>query len=54
MDHPFRVGEWVVLSGGVEGTVDSVGLRSTRIRTFYDSMISVPNASLTSPDVPPR
>lgn len=30
---------------GMEGTVEDIGFRSTRIRTFYDSQLSVPNAT---------
>ncbi|MEC8321489.1 MAG: mechanosensitive ion channel domain-containing protein [Planctomycetota bacterium] len=45
LDRPFQVGDWVVVEG-VEGTVETVGLRSTRIRTFYNSLVSVPNANL--------
>jgi len=44
-DRPFEVGDWVKV-GEVEGTVELLGLRSTRIRTFYDSIVSVPNATL--------
>lgn len=47
LDRPFQVGDWVKI-GDVEGTVAEVGFRSTRIRTFYDSMISLPNSHLTS------
>ncbi|MCO5169081.1 MAG: mechanosensitive ion channel family protein [Planctomycetes bacterium] len=46
VDRPFQVGDWVVIDGGVEGTVEEVGFRSTRIRTFYDSLVSLPNALL--------
>ncbi len=46
-DRPFQVGDWVVIDD-VEGTVESVGFRSTRIRTFYNSRITVPNARLMS------
>ena len=42
-DQPFQVGDWVVIAGH-EGIVEEVGMRSTRIRTFYDSVISVPNS----------
>ncbi len=42
LDRPFHVGDWVAISG-VEGTVEDVGFRSTRIRTSYDSVISLPN-----------
>lgn len=45
IDRPFQVGDWIV-SGGVEGTVEEVGFRSTRVRTFYNSLVSVPNSKL--------
>ena len=44
-DQPFGLGDWVVIDG-IEGTVESIGLRSTKIRTFYSSQISVPNSFL--------
>ncbi|OQY18018.1 MAG: mechanosensitive ion channel protein MscS, partial [Desulfobacteraceae bacterium 4572_35.1] len=47
MDRPFHIGDWVVI-GDVEGTVENVGFRSTRIRTFYNSLVSLPNAQLTT------
>lgn len=49
-DKPFHVGDWVVI-GGYEGTVEQVGFRSTRIRTFADSQITVPNARITDTEV---
>ncbi|MBK9120494.1 MAG: mechanosensitive ion channel family protein [Phycisphaerales bacterium] len=45
LDRPFQVGDWVKVND-TEGTVESVGLRSTRIRTFYNSQITVPNSEL--------
>ena len=48
LDRPFRIGDWVVVDGGTEGTVEEVGVRSTRIRTFYDSLVSVPNGALAN------
>ena len=45
IDRPFGVGDWVVI-GDVEGTVEQIGFRSTRLRTFYNSQITVPNANL--------
>jgi MscS family membrane protein len=45
LDRPFEVGDWVLI-GDVEGTVEELGFRSTRIRTFYNSQVTVPNASL--------
>jgi MscS family membrane protein len=51
LDRPFRIGDWVVVGDGVEGTVEEVGLRSTRIRTFYNSLITLPNGNLTNSKV---
>jgi len=45
LDRPFEIGDWVVIEG-VEGTVEELGLRSTRIRTFYNSQVTFPNAGL--------
>lgn len=50
LDRPFHVGDWVVI-GDTEGTVEEVGFRSTRVRTFYDSLITVPNANLLNSPV---
>ena len=36
-----------MILGDIEGTVEQVGFRSTRIRTFADSLITVPNARMT-------
>jgi len=44
-DKPFDVGDWIVFDGG-EGTVTEVGVRSTRLLTFYNSIISIPNGKL--------
>ena len=46
-DRPFEVGDWII-TDGAEGTVETVGFRSTRIRTFYNSMITLPNSLLTT------
>lgn len=47
LDRPFHIGDWVII-GDVEGSVEEVGFRSTRIRTFYNSLITLPNATLTT------
>lgn len=44
-DRPFRKGDRII-AGDVNGWVEAVGLRSTRIRTLYDSVLVVPNAKL--------
>jgi len=44
-DQPFQVGDWIKVKSA-EGTVEEIGFRSTRIRTFYNSLITIPNADL--------
>ena len=39
-------GEWIKIEGGVEGTVEAIGFRSTRVRQFDKAPIYVPNAKL--------
>jgi MscS family membrane protein len=46
-DRPFEIGDWVIIEG-VEGTIEQVGFRSTRIRTFYNSLVTLPNSRLTT------
>lgn len=48
LDRPFHIGDWVKIGNDIEGTVVQVGFRSTRIRTFYDSIITIPNNQLTN------
>ena len=48
LDQPFRIGDWVVVNNKIEGIVEEVGLRSCRIRTFYNSLITIPNGELTN------
>lgn len=45
-DMPFGIGDWVKI-GEVNGIVEEINLRSTRIRTFSDSVITLPNSNLT-------
>lgn len=42
-DRPFKVGDYVELNG-IEGSVEEIGIRSTRIRTTLRSLVTVPNA----------
>lgn len=46
VSKPFKVGEYVQ-AGGVEGTVADIGLVYTRIRTFDNKLIFVPNGELS-------
>lgn len=42
VDRPFGIGDWIV-GAGIDGDVEEVGFRSTRVRTFHNSVVSVPN-----------
>ena len=47
LDKPFNLGDWIVCEK-VEGVVEDIGFRSTKIKTFYDSVITVPNSLLAN------
>lgn len=47
IEKRFAPGEWVLVDGVVEGTVESIGFRSTFIRRFDKSPVFVPNAKLS-------
>ncbi len=49
-DRPFRKGDRII-AGDVNGWVEAVGLRSTRIRTLHDSLLVVPNGKLADTTV---
>lgn len=44
-DQPFRVGDTIKVDG-IEGTVETIGLRSTRLRTPDRTLIIIPNGKL--------
>lgn len=46
-DRPFKLGDWVKSKHG-EGVVEEIGLRSTKIRTFAKTVITVPNADIAA------
>lgn len=45
LDRPFDIGD-IITAGDIEGIVTEVGFRSTRIRTFNDSLITISNGEL--------
>ena len=47
LDKPFAVGDWV-MSPSVEGTVEEMSFRSTKVRTFANALVTVPNAVMTN------
>lgn len=45
-DHPFRVGDYIKIDE-VTGTVEDVGLRSTRVRTQQRTVVTIPNSAVS-------
>jgi len=46
-DKPFKVGDWIK-TPQVEGTIETIGIRSTKVRTFAQAQVTVPNAVLAN------
>lgn len=46
-DRPFAVGDWI-RGPDFEGVVEDIGFRSTRIRTFPKTLVTVPNSQLVN------
>ncbi|NSW92294.1 MAG: mechanosensitive ion channel family protein [Firmicutes bacterium] len=46
LDRPFKVGDWI-MTPKVEGTVEDIGFRSTKIRTFEQSVVTIPNSVIS-------
>jgi small-conductance mechanosensitive channel len=47
MDKPFRLGDFIQL-GSVSGTVERVGIKTTRVRSLDGELLIIPNKELTS------
>lgn len=50
LDRPFQVGDWVSFED-VDGTVEEIGIRATRVRTFANSLVYVPNGKLANMNI---
>lgn len=48
IDRPYKMGDYVVLGQGERGEVVAIGIRSTRIKTRDDIMITIPNAVIAN------
>lgn len=48
LDRPFAVGDWIQVGDRVDGDVEEIGLRSTKVRTWPKTIISIPNAVLAN------
>ncbi|MFC7250934.1 mechanosensitive ion channel family protein [Halomicroarcula sp. GCM10025324] len=45
-DKPFRIGDWIEWDGN-SGVVEDISLRVSRVRTFDNELLTVPNSNLT-------
>ena len=50
LDKPFVVGDWIEVEK-YEGTVEDITFRSTRVRTFENSVVNIPNAVIANDSV---
>ncbi len=46
-ERPFTIGDWIA-TPNVEGVVEDISFRSTRVRTFAKGLVTIPNALLAS------
>lgn len=44
LDRPFGAGDWITLASGVEGQVLEINWRSTRLRTWQNDIVILPNS----------
>ncbi|HHB95223.1 MAG TPA: mechanosensitive ion channel family protein [Campylobacterales bacterium] len=47
LDKSIRIGEWIRIDG-VEGVVEDIGMRTTKIRSFEKSLITLPNQAIAN------
>lgn len=47
VERPYRIGDYIEV-GADAGTVEDIGIRSTKIRTLSDIVVSIPNSSLSA------
>lgn len=50
LDKPFIVGDWIEVDK-FEGTVEDITFRSTRLRTFENSLVNIPNSSISNASI---
>jgi len=50
LDRPFVVGDFIVV-GGLQGTVEHIGVKTTRVRSLSGEMLVIANSKLTSSDI---
>lgn len=46
-ERPFSIGDWI-MTPSIDGTVEDINFRSTKVRTFDQALVTVPNATLAN------
>jgi len=49
-ERPFSIGDWI-MTPSVEGTVEDITFRSTKVRTFAQALVIVPNSTLANENI---
>jgi len=47
-DRPFKVGDWIQVGDTIDGDVEQIGFRSTKVRAWDKALISIPNKDLAA------
>jgi MscS family membrane protein len=50
LDRPYVVGQWIAYQG-YSGTVEEIGFRSTRLRLFDGTLVTIPNSDIVNNSV---
>ena len=50
-DKPYKVGDWISVGSEIDGTVEEIGFRSTKVRTFGKTLLTVPNGSINKANI---
>lgn len=50
VDRPFQIGDGVSVTG-VSGSIEGIGLRSTRIRTYEGTLVTIPNSAVVNAQI---
>ncbi|CAK7053662.1 MAG: hypothetical protein DELT_01117 [Desulfovibrio sp.] len=51
MDRPFSIGDFITLDNGSSGTVESIGLKTTRLRALGGEILVCPNGDITKQNI---
>ena len=50
LDKPFMVGDWIEMDP-FEGTIEDITFRSTRLRTFENALVNIPNSIIANSSI---